>query len=78
MGNPCETKNTRTDESSSRNVVHPSEKVPMRITSDNGKEFMNAAVQALFRAKSIQHYTTQVGDKRTTGLVERFNRTVRE
>jgi len=53
-------------------------KTPMRVTSDNGKEFMNAPVQSLFRAKSIQHYTTQVGDKRTTGLIERFNRTLRE
>jgi len=53
-------------------------RTPQRITSDNGKEFVNAAVQALFRKNSIQHYTTQVGDKRTTGLVERFNRTLRE
>ena len=53
-------------------------RTPQRITSDNGNEFMNAPVQALFRSKSIRHYTTQVGDKRTTGLIERFNRTLRE
>jgi len=51
---------------------------PKRITSDNGTEFMNTPVQRLFRAKKIQHYTTQVGDKRTTGLIERFNRTLRQ
>lgn len=59
-------------------VLKQAKRVPQRVTSDNGKEFLNAKVQDLLRSLKIKHYTTQVGDKHTTGIIERFNRTLRE
>ena len=49
----------------------------LRVTSDNGKEFVNAKISKYFRSLAITHYLSQVGEKNTTGIVERFNRTLR-
>lgn len=52
-----------------------------RITSDQGNEFCNAQVQKLLHSHQphpLTHFTAQVGDKTTTGIVERFIRTLRE
>ena len=53
-------------------------KPPKRLTSDAGKEFTNAQVRQLLRSYQITQYVNQAGDKTTTGVVERFNRTLRE
>ena len=50
---------------------------PKAITTDNGSEFTNKTVQALFKKNNIIHYKTQPGDKYTLSIVERFNRTVK-
>ena len=51
---------------------------PKRMTSDAGTEFTNKKVQRLFKVNHVEQFFNQVGDKTTTGLVERFNRTLRE
>ena len=51
---------------------------PKRITSDAGKEFTNARVRQLLRHYQVIPYVNQAGDKTTTGIVERFNRTLRD
>ena len=53
-------------------------KPPKRLTSDAGKEFTNARVRRLLDSYGIIQYVNQAGDKTTTGVVERFNRTLRE
>ena len=53
-------------------------KPPQRVTSDAGTEFTNSQVRALMNSFGIVQYTNQAGDKTTTGIVERFNRTLRE
>jgi len=53
-------------------------KKPYRITSDAGTEFLGRRVEALLQSHQIKHYVNQTGDKTTTGIVERFNRTLRE
>jgi hypothetical protein len=51
---------------------------PSIITSDNGKEFMNKAVQRFFKDSSIEHYNNEAGDHTTMGKSERFNRTIKQ
>jgi len=53
-------------------------KVPFRMTSDAGTEFTSYLVKNLFESHDIKHYVNDVGDKTTTGIVERFNRTLRD
>ena len=51
---------------------------PKRLTSDAGKEFTNSNVRQLLNQYGIIPYFNQAGDKTTTGIVERFNRTLRD
>lgn len=53
-------------------------KPPCRITSDAGTEFTSKKIAELFQEHDITHYVNQTGDKTTTGIVERFNRTLRD
>lgn len=48
------------------------------ITTDNGTEFMNKKAQDFFKDNSIEHYNNEVGDHRTMGKIERFNRTLKQ
>lgn len=48
------------------------------ITSDNGPEFVSKAMQELFKSFGMDQYTDDPGQHTRTGLVERFNRTIRE
>ncbi len=47
------------------------------VTTDNGSEFLNKEVQAIFNSNKIKHYTCQVGDHHIMGMIERFNRTIK-
>lgn len=49
---------------------------PLNLQTDDGKEFYNKTVQALFRDRGINHFSTQ-GDTKAS-VVERFNRTLKE
>jgi transposase InsO family protein len=48
---------------------------PMRLQTDKGTEFMCKPVQALLKAKGIQHFVSN-SDKKAA-VVERFNRTIK-
>lgn len=50
-------------------------RTPMRIQTDKGKEFLNKAVQNLFKQHDVQHFTTENETK--AAVVERFNRTLK-
>ena len=50
---------------------------PQRMTSDAGTEFTSEKVKSLLLSYGITQYLNQTGDKTTTGIVERFNRTLR-
>jgi len=51
---------------------------PRRMTSDAGTEFTSDKVKKLLASFDITQYLNQAGDKTTTGIVERFNRTLRD
>ena len=51
---------------------------PKRMTSDAGTEFTSKKIVDLLRSYKIRQYVNQAGDKTTTGIVERFNRTLRD
>ena len=51
---------------------------PRRMTSDAGTEFTSRKVKDLLVSYNITQYLNQTGDKTTTGIVERFNRTLRD
>ena len=52
--------------------------IPKRLTTDNGKEFLNSSVQALLKKHKIQHYLNEPGSHEILGIIERFNRTLRQ
>jgi transposase InsO family protein len=52
---------------------HP--RLPQRIQSDKGKEFINSKVQTLFKANGIKHFASESEYK--AAMVERFNRTLK-
>ena len=47
------------------------------ITTDNGSEFLNNKVKKIFQENSIKHYLGQAGDHKIMGMIERFNRTIK-
>jgi hypothetical protein len=48
------------------------------ITSDNGKEFLNAIIQKFVKENNIEHFNNETGDHNTMGKIERFNRTLKQ
>ena len=48
---------------------------PLKLQTDQGKEFYNSSVKALLTSKGVQHYS--VYSKQKCAIVERFNRTLR-
>lgn len=46
------------------------------LTTDEGKEFTNRAFEARLEALNINHFTTEVGDHFSLGIVDRFCRTL--
>ena len=50
--------------------------VPLKLHTDQGKEFYNRHVQQLLRDKVVHHFSTYQDVK--AQIVERFNRTLRE
>jgi Integrase core domain/Chromo (CHRromatin Organisation MOdifier) domain len=50
-------------------------RVPRRLQTDKGSEFLCAPVQRLLRVKGVQHFTSE-SDKKAA-VVERFNRTIK-
>lgn len=51
---------------------------PKKITTDNGKEFLNSEVNRIMKKYSVSHHSNEPGDHNKLGIIERFNRTVRE
>ena len=49
---------------------------PLRVQTDDGKEFFNKAVQAWFKQRGWHHFSTQ-GDAKAA-VVERFHRTLKQ
>lgn len=51
-------------------------RVPQKIQTDRGKEFLNKDVSVLFKSLNINHFTTK-NDEIKCSNVERFNRTLK-
>jgi hypothetical protein len=51
---------------------------PEVITSDNGSEFIDKKVKALFKEHNIQHYFSEPNNKTKMAMVERWNRTLKD
>lgn len=51
---------------------------PVNLTTDNGKEFTASTFQKMLNEHNIKHWTHEPGNHNTLGLIERFNRTLRE
>lgn len=51
------------------------DRVPSKLQTDKGKEFLNRSVQNLFKHYGIHHFTTENETK--AAVVERFNRTLK-
>ena len=51
---------------------------PQIITTDAGSEFISAEFKNLFEGLKIEHRIAEVADHNKMGIVERFNRTLRE
>ena len=53
---------------------HP--RIPIRLHTDHGNEFLNREVQKLLKQKHVHHFTSHSDYK--AAIVERFNRTLKE
>ncbi|CAP34049.2 Protein CBG15913 [Caenorhabditis briggsae] len=49
---------------------------PQKMQTDNGKEYYNQEMKALFKSFDIKHFSTY-SDKKAS-IIERFNRTLKE
>ncbi|CAP39320.1 Protein CBG22824 [Caenorhabditis briggsae] len=49
---------------------------PQKIQTDNGKEYYNKEMKALFKGQNIHHFSTYSNKK--ASIIERFNRTLKE
>jgi hypothetical protein len=56
-------------------ILTASNRVPSKLQTDKGKEFLNRSVQNLFKHFGIHHFTTENETK--AAVVERFNRTLK-
>jgi hypothetical protein len=73
---PLKSKDTKTLEEAFHTLLQKAApRPPKRLQTDKGKEFLNAAVQNLFRKNDIKHFTTENETK--ASMVERFNRTLK-
>lgn len=61
-----------------QNILNQSKRTPLRITHDAGKEFVNSKMDVLLKKYQIERYVNQANDKTKTGIIERWNRTLRE
>ena len=50
-------------------------RIPQRIQTDDGREFFNRDVGALFRQHNIEHFS--LDDHKKAAIAERFNRTIK-
>jgi len=50
---------------------------PKNLTSDNGTEFKSNHFENYLKKSDIKHYLHEVGDHNVMGIIERFNRTLR-
>ena len=51
---------------------------PEVITSDNGSEFIDRKVKALFKEHNIEQFYAEAGNKTKMAMVERWNRTLKD
>lgn len=51
---------------------------PLKLTTDNGSEFINKEFKVSIDDKDINHVTTSVGNHNALGIIDRFTRTLKE
>ena len=75
---PLKTKQSSDVVAGFQSVFDQSKNIPKRITTDDGGEFKGKAFKDLIDKHKIELCHAQRGDKDRMGLIERFNRTLRE
>ena len=76
---PIQDKTSRTVSQAMKNQVLPTLlRVPRRMLTDNGSEFIGPQFQELLRTMNIQHLKTTPLTPAANGEVERMNRTIQE
>jgi transposase InsO family protein len=58
-----------------KEIFEQNGRIPNQLQTDKGKEFLNKAVQTLFKKYGIKHFTTENETK--ASVIERFNRTLK-
>jgi hypothetical protein len=58
-----------------KTLFHVSGRVPKKLQTDQGKEFLNKEVQKILKSKNVEFYFTNSENK--ASVVERFNRTLK-
>eukprot|EP00732_Lithocolla_globosa_P000347 Lithocolla_globosa_v1_NODE_99_length_6376_cov_39.997943.p1 type:complete len:333 gc:universal NODE_99_length_6376_cov_39.997943:3284-2286(-) len=73
---PLKNKDAKTVASAFEKIFTTSKRTPLKLQTDDGKEFFNKDVQSLFNKYNIHHFSTPSELKAV--VVERFNRTLKE
>ena len=77
MAYPLKTKGEKDVSSSLSTMLRQTEKIPWKIQSDNGKEFLNKSVNAIFKRNNIFHDVSLKGDHRSLGIIDRISKTIK-
>ena len=72
---PLKTKRGQEVAEAFKSIFNADGRIPLRIQTDQGKEFYNQHVQSLFNSHNIELFSVKSAYK--CALVERFNRTVK-
>ena len=74
---PLKSKSTKNTAEALRNLFKKT-KLPTNLTTDNGKEFIGNEFQVVLKDHDVKHWTHEPGSHNTLGIIERFNRTLRQ
>jgi hypothetical protein len=73
---PLATKSARDVCAAFRRIFAESRRVPRRLQTDDGKEFLNASMKTLLQQHKVKHFTYH-NEEIKGAVVERFNRTLK-
>ena len=77
MGEPVHNKSGQSVAQALENVFNRERRMPIKLCTDQGREFVNPQVQQLLRDNAISLYHTKDQQMKAT-LVERFNKTIKD
>ncbi|XP_074596512.1 uncharacterized protein LOC141851662 [Brevipalpus obovatus] len=75
-GIPIKNKGSRAVASAFKELFEKEKRVPTKLQTDKGTEFLNREVQSIFKEYGVHHFTA-INPKTKCSVVERFNRTLK-